>query len=151
MKSVAETLSILEILNQNPMNTKTVILTTCDDAFKAHVLEGALESEGIESILHNERACNLMPNMNGIMGMGVQVLVLEEDYEAALKVLEIDQPRDGNKCPYCGSVDIASSLGKRQGLKAFFALLSALATTPLGNIKRGFHCNHCGEDFTTPV
>ncbi len=105
------------------MNTKTVILTTCDDAFKAHVLQGALESEGIESILHNEIACNLMPNMNGIMGMGVQVLVLEEDYEAALKVLEIDQPRDGNKCPYCGSVDIASSLGKRQGLKAFYFLL----------------------------
>ena len=33
---------------------KTVKLITCNDAMKAHILQGALENEGIESILHNE-------------------------------------------------------------------------------------------------
>ena len=31
---------------------KTVKLITCNDAMKAHILQGALENEGIESILH---------------------------------------------------------------------------------------------------
>ena len=33
---------------------KTVKLITCNDAMKAHILQGALENEGIESILHND-------------------------------------------------------------------------------------------------
>ena len=32
---------------------KTLKLITCNDAMKAHILQGALENEGIESILHN--------------------------------------------------------------------------------------------------
>lgn len=35
---------------------KTVKLITCDDAFQAHVIQGALENEGIASVLHNESA-----------------------------------------------------------------------------------------------
>ena len=33
---------------------KTVKLITCNDAMEAHILQGALENEGIESVLHNE-------------------------------------------------------------------------------------------------
>ena len=33
---------------------KTVKLITCSDAAQAHIIQGALENEGIESILHNE-------------------------------------------------------------------------------------------------
>lgn len=33
---------------------KTVKLITCDDAFQAHVIQGALKNEGIASVLHNE-------------------------------------------------------------------------------------------------
>ena len=38
---------------------KTVKLITCNDAMKAHILQGALENEGIESILHNENFSTL--------------------------------------------------------------------------------------------
>lgn len=39
---------------KNGFLMKTVKLITCNDAMKAHILQGALENEGIESILHNE-------------------------------------------------------------------------------------------------
>ncbi|VFB13633.1 Protein of uncharacterised function (DUF2007) [Bacteroides heparinolyticus] len=39
---------------------KTIKLITCKDTFQAHVIQGALQNEGIASILHNE-------NMSGIM------------------------------------------------------------------------------------
>ena len=33
---------------------KTVKLITCSDAAQAHIIQGALENEGISSLLHNE-------------------------------------------------------------------------------------------------
>lgn len=33
---------------------KTVRLITCDGAFQARLIQGALENEGIASVLHNE-------------------------------------------------------------------------------------------------
>ena len=38
---------------------KTVKLITCNDAAQAHIIQGALENEGIESILHNENFSTL--------------------------------------------------------------------------------------------
>ena len=39
---------------KNGFLMKTVKLITCNDAMKAHILKGALENDGIESILYNE-------------------------------------------------------------------------------------------------
>lgn len=36
---------------------KTVKLITCDDAFQAHVIQGALKNEGIASVLYGETKC----------------------------------------------------------------------------------------------
>ena len=57
-------------------------LTTCTNDFNAQLLKGALESEGIPAMLSNEI-------MSGYMGtQGVDILVKEEDLEAAKKILE---------------------------------------------------------------
>ena len=57
-------------------------LTTCPNVFNASLLKGALENEGIPAMLSNEI-------MSGYMGtQGVDVLVKEEDFEAAKKILE---------------------------------------------------------------
>ena len=57
-------------------------LTTCPNVFNANLLKGALENEGIPAMLSNEI-------MSGYMGtQGVDVLVKEEDFEAAKKILE---------------------------------------------------------------
>ena len=57
-------------------------LTTCPNVFNANLLKGALENEGIPAMLSNEIMC-------GYMGtQGVDILVKEEDFEAAKKILE---------------------------------------------------------------
>ena len=131
---------------------KTIRLTTCDNAIQAHLLQGALENEGIESILHNENFSTLLPGFANIMGGGVQVLVMECDLEGALKVLNRNIPLDKKYCPYCGSEDIYTSLGKRKYSKLFFALFSGLlAATPLGNIHNVYQCSVCRRDFDIPA
>lgn len=57
-------------------------LTTCINDFNAQLLKGALESEGIKAMLSNEI-------MSGYIGtQNVDVLVNEENLEAAKKILE---------------------------------------------------------------
>ena len=53
---------------------KTVKLITCNDAMKAHILQGALENEGIESILHNENFSTLYKSCVSSIA-GVDILV----------------------------------------------------------------------------
>ena len=66
---------------------KTVKLITCSDAAQAHIIQGALENEGISSLLHNENMSTLLRGyINDIAG--VDVLVDEADYEAAVRLLE---------------------------------------------------------------
>ena len=55
-------------------------LTTCPNVFNASLLKGALENEGIPAMLSNEIMC-------GYMGQDVDILVKEEDFEAAKKIL----------------------------------------------------------------
>jgi len=63
----------------------TVRLTTCNTSFEARVLEGALNNAGIGCIVGNEH----MTNMFGMVSLfsGVDIFVLEEDYEKALEIM----------------------------------------------------------------
>ena len=67
---------------------KTVKLITCNDAMKAHILQGALENEGIESILHNENFSTLYKSCVSNIA-GVDILVADEDYENAVDALSV--------------------------------------------------------------
>ena len=55
---------------------KTVRLITCNDDFQANVIKGALQNEGIESVLHNENFSNLYRGM-GTNFSGVDIFVAE--------------------------------------------------------------------------
>ena len=92
---------------------KTVKLITCNDAMKAHILQGALENEGIESILHNENFSTLYKSCVSSIA-GVDILVADEDYENAVQVLKDNDswPEELTLCPYCGSSDIQLVLRK---------------------------------------
>ena len=94
---------------------KTVKLITCNDAMKAHILQGALENEGIESILHNENFSTLYKSCVSSIA-GVDILVADDDYEKAVQVLRDNQswPEELTLCPYCGSSDIKFRLKKGQ-------------------------------------
>ncbi|WP_410647830.1 putative signal transducing protein, partial [Bacteroides cellulosilyticus] len=53
---------------------KTVKLITCSDAAQAHIIQGALENEGISSLLHNENMSTLLRGyINDIAGVDVLV------------------------------------------------------------------------------
>lgn len=115
---------------------KTVKLITCNDAMKAHILQGALENEGIESILHNENFSTLYKSCVSSIA-GVDILVADEDYEKAVQVLRQNQswPEELTLCPYCGSSDIKFVLRKGHKLRAVgAAVLSMLAAAPSGTI-----------------
>ena len=65
---------------------RTIRLTTCNTSYHAHLLQNALEAEGIPSVLHNENMTNLFGLISAFSG--VDVLVYEDDLERAKAVLE---------------------------------------------------------------
>lgn len=130
---------------------KTVRLTTSTDPMQAHILQGALENEGIESVLHNEHFSTLLPGCANIMGAGVQLFVMECDYDRALEVLKRNEAKGKSYCPDCGSTDIRLVLGKRRVAKVFFAFISVLAGAPMGNIRSVYRCRACKAEFDVPA
>ena len=96
---------------------------------QAHILQGALENEGIQSVLTNENFSSLY---NGLVEniSGVDIFVQEGDYERAVQTLKAHQcwPDDLVLCPYCGSSQIR-----------------------LGKNHWEYECQHCGKHFDTPV
>lgn len=70
-------------------NDKTVILTTCENAMHAHILQGALENVGIPSMLQNELSASVA--IQGMINCGVQILVFEKDLPLAKEILATDE------------------------------------------------------------
>ena len=132
---------------------KTVKLIACDDAFRAHLIQGALDNEGIPSVIHNENTSNVMRGFVSNLS-GVDVLVYEADYRKALDLLEQNQMigEQLKYCPSCGSDDIRFGLRKGKRLRAVWAaLLSALSFAPPGTAHWEWHCRQCGARFEQPV
>ena len=129
--------------------TKTIRLITCGNIIDAYFIKDRLTNEGIECFLTNENFTNLMPNYYNLFGSGVQVFVIEEDYEKSRELLK-DKLEPENvvmACPYCGSTDIGMGLGKHKGLKVFNILLAILAGIPIGNVKMSYYCKTCKEEL----
>lgn len=132
---------------------KTVKLITCNDAFQAHIIQGALANEEIASLLHNE---NMSTVMRGYIGdiSGVDVLVDEDDYDKAIRLLERNQmiPEQLKYCPSCGSSEIKFILRKGHRLRAVMAtILSIMAAAPPGTDHWEYVCKECGTRFEKPV
>ena len=115
---------------------KTVKLITCNDAMKAHILQGALENEGIESILHNENFSTLYKScVSSIAGV-------DND----------SWPEELTLCPYCGSSDIQLVLRKEKRWRAMgAAIISALMVIPPGDNHWNYTCKQCHKNFEMPV
>lgn len=72
---------------------KTVLLISCNNAMQAHILKGALQNEGIPSVLKNEDLGNFF-SFNRSIG-GVDILVYERDLERARDILERNAQEEG--------------------------------------------------------
>ncbi len=125
----------------------TAILTTCNNAVEANLIKGMLENNGIECFLTNENFSGLMPNYNGIMGSGVQVIIDENDMDRAKELISSQTKPDEIICPECGSPNTESSLGSNKIKKLLTIILSVFTGSPFGNIKNTYYCNDCNTEF----
>jgi hypothetical protein len=125
----------------------TAILITCNTIAEAHLVKGMLENNGIACFLNNENFTSLMPQFNGMMGAGVQVVVDEADYEKASELVGLNTVNNEIICPECHSTNIKFGLGTRKARKILTILLSLFAGTPFGNIRNNYYCRDCGAEF----
>lgn len=124
---------------------KTVILTSCNNAVEASLIQGNLANEGIQSFISNENYTSLYPNMNGAMGSGIQIFVNEEDAERALIV--INKSDQSIHCLNCHSKNVKLK-GEKNILKVVgIMIMSLFSSKASGNSKSKYHCNDCRSDF----
>lgn len=128
------------------MNTKRLI--TCNTSVEATLIKGRLSSYGIESFLTNENFSNLMPIYNNMLGGGIQILVSEEDYEKATKLIDdkINPQNQEKSCSFCDSKKV--KIKTKNNKNILIALLSFLIGSPFGNIQPQYYCANCGEELS---
>lgn len=130
---------------------------------EAHLVQGYLESEGIECFLKDELTTQVNNFYSNAVG-GVKVMVRKEDYEKALQLLEQGgylhaEPEKKvevvyrsattpvEECPFCHSKHI----GKKKVPDVLTGLISFFLSTMFGGIfpifKRANTCYDCGKEW----
>ncbi|HKJ82161.1 MAG TPA: DUF2007 domain-containing protein [Ignavibacteriaceae bacterium] len=122
-------------------------LVTCENSIEAGFIINKLEQDGIECFLTNENFTSLFPNFTGILGAGVQVMVEEENYDIALKLIKENARKDVIRCPNCNSDQVIYSFGNKATGKIIAIILSLILWIPFGNIKRTCFCKECRTEF----
>jgi len=90
-----------------------------------------------------------MPNYFNILGSGIQIVVIESDYERSRELIKDKLVPESIKkiCPFCGSDKISLQLGKHKRLKIFYILLVMLAGIPIGYFKLQYGCKNCSKEI----
>ena len=124
-------------------------ILSCENLTEASIVKARLENYGIACYLTNQHFTTLLPIYNNMLGSGIQVMVSENDYQEARKLL-IDKIAPHTQevvCPQCGSKNLQLGLGNQKGLKIWTVLLSLLAFIPMGNLKPKYYCNDCNAEI----
>jgi len=123
---------------------KTKLIGKYSQSHLAFIHKGLLEENGIQSFIFGDNFMSVMPNYSEILNAGIELKVREEDFEEAMKILQIEN-REKPVCLNCGSENIKFSYGKRGLLEILTSVFSALvANVPFGNIQRHYFCKDCG-------
>ena len=124
-------------------------LTTVRNSIEATFLQHTLDMKGINSFITNEHTSTMLPNLYGMLGHGIQIMVMDEDYETANQVLKAKEEENRiTTCPYCGSSNIGFGMvGKKRLGDQLLIFLSLIVAVPMGNIKNKYFCKDCREDF----
>lgn len=125
---------------------------------EAHVAKASLDAAGIPAFLTDEYTINVQWMYSNALG-GVRLLVHGEDVEVAMQILAADFSESlengewmdsatptidkGNpeRCPHCGSTDLASHVAGRVPVFVTWMLLGI----PLFFFRRGMKCGVCGN------
>jgi len=119
-----------------------VELKTYDSSILANIAKSKLNACGIESFIFNENISSILPFYYNLLGRGVRLMVLEDDFERAKSLL---MPSVDGKCPNCGSIRIKRT-DKKISSKLKLVFL-ALLIGPIGNLLNDFQCEDCGHNF----
>ena len=129
--------------------TKAIRLITCDTITDAYYVKNKLNNEGIDCFLTNQNFTSLLPNYYNLFGSGVQVFVMERNFEKSKELVKdkLEPELVDKVCPYCGSTDIKMGLGKHRILKLFNILLAIIIAIPIGNLRVRYYCKTCKEEI----
>lgn len=123
------------------------LLTSCDSIYDAKMLQNKLQLQGISSFLSNENFTSLYPNMNGAIGIGVQIFIDEEDQDEAIQLL--GKPELISLfCPQCYATDVREVREKSMSSKIKNTVTQLLSAIFLRSTKRKYQCTNCGKEFT---
>lgn len=124
------------------------------DTFQAELTRGLLESHGIQAHLLNKNIIDLIPYASAIDSMRVQVVVADEDYEDAVRIISADGTMDPageavvTQCPFCQSYNIVFGMSGPKRLKKLLgASFLFLSGNPLGKIQCNYYCRDCRQEF----
>ncbi len=134
------------------MNWKTFKIY--DSLVQAHMMQGKLESEGIESKLVDHNIVGVDPLASFAVG-GIKLQIQESDIERATQLIaeiEAKPITDDNDqiihCPKCGSQNLASGYTSAKSTKGIIgALVGFLFTAHPLHIDTVYYCNDCKNDF----
>ncbi len=126
---------------------------------EAHMVQGYLQSEGIETIMKNEMITQVYNLYSNAVG-GVEILVKNEDLERAIQLLEkggyikhekpqiiekvkLEKGTIKTQCPFCQSENI----GKAKSPDYFMLVASLLLGTIIPILRRSNKCFDCGKEW----
>lgn len=123
-----------------------------DSVNEANVAISFLESEGIEAVVLNENAGDVIPVAFANPGMRPYIVVHDEDYDRAVQLLGGTDEDEVTHCPACGSVKLKYGItnkksGRKRAIKLFFVFVSVLGGGALGNIRASRYCGDCNSEF----
>ncbi len=125
------------------MNNDYIILTVFEYSTEAHVVKSKLESEGIRTMLMDEKTIDSDPLLSQAIG-GVKLLVHKEDLDKAMQIYnsvrKYEKDEEGNDlhCPSCNSNQILVAPLRRRNI--FFMLFPFFE-------RRRYICNTCKTIF----
>jgi hypothetical protein len=124
---------------------------------QAHMVQGYLESEGIDTMLEDELTTQVNIMYSNAIG-GVKVLVRDEDYENSQLILQkggylnpeeepkieivyYDKTTNKKLCPFCRSENI----GKRKEPDVITMIVSLILGMIVPIFRRSDNCFDCGK------
>jgi len=132
-------------------NEKLVKIFDTEQENEAIVVQGLLESAGIETVLVDDNTVRSIWFISNLVG-GIKLCVREQDEEAALEVLGQPTPTsievdgvgsyDQPACPQCRSLDISF-----QAVNRPVAYGSAAPGVPIPLKRERWKCNQCGHHW----
>lgn len=126
---------------------------------QAHLVQGYLESEGIETILKDEMTAQVNNFYSNAIG-GVKILVRDEDLERSLQLLEqggyitsektvkietvkYDKTTNKSLCPFCHSENI----GKSKSPDSIMLIASMILGVIVPILRRTNICFDCRKEW----